>query len=170
LQNPSAITDAVNAFLGFESEEDTFGVPGVSGDARFIADVEKRDAVVEAFKVCLVQHGCRCHFFDSFSLPLACMESIRCVHSISYQHFNGHITERDAMGSDEYHPVSQNGSNLTEAGGIGYTVIDSIDSMLVMGLDEDYKKARQWIETKLDFDRDAEFSTFEVCSSFHLRT
>ena len=31
--------------------------------------------------------------------------------------------ERDAMGSDEYHPISRNGSNLTTAGGIGYTVV-----------------------------------------------
>ncbi|THU79563.1 glycoside hydrolase [Dendrothele bispora CBS 962.96] len=137
--NPSALSDAVNAFFGFESE-DRFGTPGVSGDALFISDVEKRDAVVEAFK-----HAWRAY-------------------------------ERDAMGSDEYHPISQNGSNLTEAGGIGYTVIDSIDTMLIMGLDDDYKRARQWIEDKLDFERDAEFSTFEttirllggLLSAYHL--
>jgi hypothetical protein len=43
----------VNAFLGVETE-DTFGPPGVSGDLRFVPDVYKRDAVVEAFKVCSV--------------------------------------------------------------------------------------------------------------------
>jgi hypothetical protein len=36
------------------------------------------------------------------------------------------IIERDAMGDDEYHPISRKGSNLTEAGGIGYTVVDSV--------------------------------------------
>ena len=66
------------------------------------------------------------------------------------------------MGADEYHPIAHKGSNLTEAGGIGYTVVDSIDTMLIMGLDEEYQRARTWVETKLDFEKDAEFNTFEV--------
>ncbi|KAI0354739.1 glycoside hydrolase [Trametes cingulata] len=70
--------------------------------------------------------------------------------------------ERDAMGDDEYHPISRKGSNLTEAGGIGYTVIDSIDTMLIMGLHEEYARARDWVATKMSFDRDAEFNTFET--------
>ncbi|EMD42355.1 glycoside hydrolase family 47 protein [Gelatoporia subvermispora B] len=70
--------------------------------------------------------------------------------------------ERDAMGDDEYHPISRTGSNLTEAGGIGYTVVDSIDTLLIMGLDEEYKRARDWIENKLTFDQDAKFNTFET--------
>ncbi|KAH0837866.1 glycoside hydrolase family 47 protein [Lanmaoa asiatica] len=47
--------------------------------------------------------------------------------------------ERDAMGDDEYHPLSHRGSNLTKAGGIG-----------------------QWVQNHLSFDRDANFSTFET--------
>lgn len=70
--------------------------------------------------------------------------------------------ERDAMGDDEYHPISQKGTNLTEAGGIGYTVIDSIDTMLIMGLHDEYERARIWIQDKLSFDRNASFSTFET--------
>ncbi|KAF9068764.1 glycoside hydrolase family 47 protein [Rhodocollybia butyracea] len=70
--------------------------------------------------------------------------------------------ERDAMGDDEYHPISQKGTNLTDAGGIGYTVIDSIDSMLIMGLHDDYARAREWVATKLSFDQDASFNTFET--------
>ena len=66
------------------------------------------------------------------------------------------------MGDDEYHPISHKGSNLTAAGGIGYTVIDSIDTMLLMGLHDEYARARKWVEDKLSFDRDAEFNTFEV--------
>lgn len=66
------------------------------------------------------------------------------------------------MGCDEYHPIGHEGTNLTEAGGIGYTVIDSIDTMLIMGLDEEYQQARNWVETQLSFNRDAAFHTFEV--------
>lgn len=66
------------------------------------------------------------------------------------------------MGDDEYHPISRKGSNLTYAGGIGYTVIDSIDTMLIMGLDDEYQRARSWVANKLSFDRDGNFNTFEV--------
>ncbi|KAI0778922.1 glycoside hydrolase [Trametes elegans] len=70
--------------------------------------------------------------------------------------------ERDAMGDDEYHPISHKGTNLTEAGGIGYTVVDSIDTMLIMGLHDEYARARDWIATKMSFERDADFNTFET--------
>ncbi|KAH7886293.1 glycoside hydrolase family 47 protein [Phlebopus sp. FC_14] len=70
--------------------------------------------------------------------------------------------ERDALGDDEYHPFTQKGSNLTAAGGIGYTVADSIDTMLIMGLQDEYQRARAWIQNKLSFDRDANFNTFET--------
>lgn len=84
--------------------------------------------------------------------------------------------ERDAMGDDEYHPISQKGTNLTAAGGIGYTVIDSIDTMLIMGLHDEYERARIWIRDELSFDRNASFSTFEttirvmggLLSAYHL--
>lgn len=66
------------------------------------------------------------------------------------------------MGDDEYHPLSHRGSNLTKAGGIGYTVVDSIDTMLIMGLQDEYQRARNWVQNHLSFDRDADFSTFEV--------
>lgn len=68
------------------------------------------------------------------------------------------------MGDDEYHPISRKGSNLTKAGGIGYTVVDSIDTMLIMGLHDEYARARDWVAHKMTLDRDANFNTFEVPS------
>ncbi|KAJ7134642.1 glycoside hydrolase [Mycena epipterygia] len=84
--------------------------------------------------------------------------------------------ERDAMGDDEYHPISQEGTNLTAAGGIGYTVVDSIDTMLLMGLHQEYSRAREWVASKMSFDRNATFNTFEttirvlggLLSAYHL--
>ncbi|GJE97807.1 glycoside hydrolase family 47 protein [Phanerochaete sordida] len=70
--------------------------------------------------------------------------------------------ERDAMGDDEYHPIGHKGSNLTEAGGIGYTVVDSLDTMILMGLEDEYQRAREWVASKLDFEKDADFNTFET--------
>jgi hypothetical protein len=66
------------------------------------------------------------------------------------------------MGDDEYHPISQKGTNLTDAGGIGYTVVDSLDTMLLMGLDEEYARAREWVANNMTLERDANFNTFEV--------
>ncbi|KAJ7088449.1 glycoside hydrolase family 47 protein [Mycena belliarum] len=70
--------------------------------------------------------------------------------------------ERDAMGDDEYHPITRKGSNLTRAGGIGYTVVDALDTMLLMGLDAEYARARAWVAQSMSFARDASFSTFET--------
>ncbi|KAJ7447600.1 glycoside hydrolase family 47 protein [Mycena galericulata] len=87
--------------------------------------------------------------------------------------------ERDAMGADEYHPISHRGSNLSAAGGIGYTVVDALDTMLLMGLHDEYARARAWVRTSLRFDRDGRnrcFNTFEttirvlggLLSAYHL--
>lgn len=69
------------------------------------------------------------------------------------------------MGSDEYHPISHRGTNLSHSGGIGYTIVDAIDTMLLMGLNEEYSRARDWVRSSLSFDRDGRsrcFNTFEV--------
>lgn len=73
--------------------------------------------------------------------------------------------ERDAMGCDSYHPVSKRGSNLTYAGGIGYMVVDAIDSLILLGMDEEYQRARKWVATELSFDRNGIYNTFEVSVS-----
>jgi uncharacterized protein YyaL (SSP411 family) len=80
------------------------------------------------------------------------------------------------MGDDEYHPISQSGSNLTAAGGIGYTVVDSLDTMLLMGLSAEAARARTWVAERMTFERDAAFNTFEttirvlggLLSAYHL--
>ncbi|KAF9787128.1 glycoside hydrolase [Thelephora terrestris] len=90
------------------------------------ADVEKQEAVVQAFR----------HAWLAY--------------------------ERDAMGCDLYHPVSRVGSNLTDAGGIGYMVVDAIDSLILLGLDDEYQRAREWVANELSFDRDGVYSTFET--------
>ncbi|KAJ9113514.1 hypothetical protein QFC20_001865 [Naganishia adeliensis] len=70
--------------------------------------------------------------------------------------------EQYGWGSDEFHPLSKGGSNLTEAGGIGYTIVDSLDSLLLMGFDKEYERARDWIANELSFDADANFNSFET--------
>ncbi|KAG6828994.1 hypothetical protein H0H92_006066 [Tricholoma furcatifolium] len=94
--------------------------------SRLPADLERRDAIVNAFK----------HAWSAY--------------------------ERDAFGDDNYHPISKKGSNLTEAGGVGYTIVDTLDTLQIMGLDAEYARARKWVANSLSFDRDAEYNTFEM--------
>jgi len=54
------------------------------------------------------------------------------------------------------------GTNLTSVGAVGYTIIDSIGSLLIMDLIPQYQHARDWVRDSLDFDKDAQFNTFEV--------
>ncbi|KAF8878262.1 glycoside hydrolase [Gymnopilus junonius] len=95
----------------------------------------------------------------------------------AFQHSWG-AYERDAMGSDEYHPISHGGSNISSSGGIGYTVADTLDTMIILGLTSEHQRAREWVKNNLVFDREGTFSTFEttirvlggLLSAYHLTT
>jgi hypothetical protein len=50
---------------------------------------------------------------------------------------------------------------MSPAGPVGYFLIDSLDSLLLTGLTDEYRRARDWVE-KLSFDLDDKFHTFEV--------
>eukprot|EP01126_Amoeba_proteus_P036523 TRINITY_DN3729_c0_g2_i1.p1 TRINITY_DN3729_c0_g2~~TRINITY_DN3729_c0_g2_i1.p1 ORF type:complete len:639 (-),score=128.12 TRINITY_DN3729_c0_g2_i1:147-2063(-) len=45
---------------------------------------------------------------------------------------------------------------------LGLTLIDSLDTMLIMGFDDLYKESRDWIQTNLGFDKDISVSVFEI--------
>ena len=67
------------------------------------------------------------------------------------------------MGYDEYHPISRKGTNLGKAGaGIGYTIVDALDTMQIMGLEGPYLRARDWVAKDMSLDRDERYNTFEV--------
>ncbi|KAF8923733.1 mannosyl-oligosaccharide alpha-1,2-mannosidase, partial [Haplosporangium bisporale] len=62
---------------------------------------------------------------------------------------------RDAWGKDEYHPISKRGSNMIR-NGQGFTIVDSLDTILLMGLDTEFQEAKAWVRDELDFDQDGE--------------
>eukprot|EP01129_Flabellula_baltica_P017219 TRINITY_DN947_c0_g1_i2.p1 TRINITY_DN947_c0_g1~~TRINITY_DN947_c0_g1_i2.p1 ORF type:complete len:485 (+),score=85.87 TRINITY_DN947_c0_g1_i2:35-1489(+) len=68
-----------------------------------------------------------------------------------------------AWGKDEIKPVSNRGDN--NWGGLGATIVDSIDTILIMNLEEDYQKARNFIQN-LNFRVDYDCSTFETTIRF----
>ncbi|KAG7530912.1 hypothetical protein FFLO_04735 [Filobasidium floriforme] len=71
--------------------------------------------------------------------------------------------EENAWGADEYHPISKSGSYLTSnERGMGYTIVDSLDSLLLMGFDEEYERARDWVKDELSFDVPGKVNGFET--------
>ncbi|KAG0038695.1 mannosyl-oligosaccharide alpha-1,2-mannosidase [Podila clonocystis] len=81
---------------------------------------------------------------------------------VAFQH-SWAAYKRDAWGKDEYHPISLTGSNMLQNGeGFGFTIVDSLDTILLMGLEDEFQEARAWVRDHLNFDQDAEVNLFET--------
>ena len=65
-----------------------------------------------------------------------------------------------AWGDDELLPLERRGENLL--GGFGATIVDALDTLYLMGLEEEYKQARGWVLSELRFRRDVTVSVFET--------
>ncbi|XP_077216664.1 mannosyl-oligosaccharide 1,2-alpha-mannosidase MNS1-like [Tasmannia lanceolata] len=68
--------------------------------------------------------------------------------------------EKYAWGKDELQPQSKNG--VDSFGGLGATLVDSLDTLYIMGLDKQFQKAREWVSNSLDFNKDYDASVFET--------
>ncbi|XP_010276709.1 PREDICTED: mannosyl-oligosaccharide 1,2-alpha-mannosidase MNS1 [Nelumbo nucifera] len=68
--------------------------------------------------------------------------------------------EKYAWGQDELQPQTKNGVN--SFGGLGATLVDSLDTLFIMDLKEQFQKAREWVANSLDFNKDYEASVFET--------
>ena len=69
--------------------------------------------------------------------------------------------EKYAWGLDEYHPVSKKGRNMVE-NGMGWTIVDALDTAIMMNLTSRVKHAREWIATSLNYNANHEVNTFET--------
>eukprot|EP01039_Chlorochromonas_danica_P009873 gene9873-10919_t len=65
-----------------------------------------------------------------------------------------------AWGRDELRPIS--GSSKDNWGGMGMTLVDSLDTLWVMGMKEEFEEARRWVETSLTFAHAGTVSVFET--------
>ncbi|KAM7480693.1 hypothetical protein LguiA_028906 [Lonicera macranthoides] len=68
--------------------------------------------------------------------------------------------EKYAWGRDELQPQSKNG--VDSFGGLGATLIDSLDTLYIMGLEEQFQRAREWVANSLDFNKNYDASVFET--------
>eukprot|EP00607_Mallomonas_marina_P010390 CAMPEP_0182422000 /NCGR_PEP_ID=MMETSP1167-20130531/7594_1 /TAXON_ID=2988 /ORGANISM="Mallomonas Sp, Strain CCMP3275" /LENGTH=874 /DNA_ID=CAMNT_0024599693 /DNA_START=38 /DNA_END=2662 /DNA_ORIENTATION=+ len=65
-----------------------------------------------------------------------------------------------AWGKDEVKPKSHSGQD--NWGGMGVTLVDSLDTLLLMGLEKEFKEARDWVEKSLTFNNAGSVSVFET--------
>ena len=96
----------------------------------------------------------------------ACTSNLRKLNSIT--------AHRDfAWGEDELKPLSKTHSAWFN---LALTMTDSLDTLLIMGLREEFLEARNWIESSLAVDPDTDVNLFEttirvlggLLASFHL--
>nr|POE86477.1 mannosyl-oligosaccharide 1,2-alpha-mannosidase [Quercus suber] len=66
-----------------------------------------------------------------------------------------------AWGKDRFHPVSKTGSQMSP-NGLGWIIVDSIDTMMIMNLTTELTEARQWISHHLDYNQEQDVNTFET--------
>ncbi|XP_013362162.1 PREDICTED: endoplasmic reticulum mannosyl-oligosaccharide 1,2-alpha-mannosidase isoform X3 [Chinchilla lanigera] len=78
-----------------------------------------------------------------------------------------------SWGHDELKPLSR---SFSEWFGLGLTLIDALDTMWILGLKKEFEEARNWVSTKLNFEKDVDVNLFEstirilggLLSAYHL--
>ncbi|TQN65186.1 Mannosyl-oligosaccharide 1,2-alpha-mannosidase, partial [Colletotrichum shisoi] len=66
-----------------------------------------------------------------------------------------------AWGDDVFHPISKKGENMSPKG-LGWIIVDSLDTMMLMNLTEPLADARKWLHRSLTWDQDQDINTFET--------
>ncbi|KAF8477566.1 glycoside hydrolase [Kalaharituber pfeilii] len=69
--------------------------------------------------------------------------------------------EKHAWGYDEWHPISKTKRQMAPQG-LGWIIIDSLDTMMIMNLTTQLSHAKQWISQSLTWDQDQDVNTFET--------
>ncbi|KAF2708569.1 glycoside hydrolase family 47 protein [Pleomassaria siparia CBS 279.74] len=84
-------------------------------------------------------------------------EAVKDAFLLSWRDYEAH-----GWGKDEYHPVSKSGRFMAEPGGLGWIIVDALDTMMLMNLTTELKHARQWVSQTLDYDKQQDVNTFET--------
>lgn len=71
--------------------------------------------------------------------------------------------KRYAWGKNELRPLTRNGHIGNMFGGLrGASIVDSLDTLYIMGLMDEYEEAKEWVQNNLDLNSNGEASVFEV--------
>src|SRR3954447_3702958 len=68
-----------------------------------------------------------------------------------------------AWGKDQIKPISGGFESFPlKNHHLGLTIVEALDTLWVMGLDEEFRDGVEWVKRNLDFDVDGEVSVFET--------
>ena len=68
-----------------------------------------------------------------------------------------------AWGKDQIKPISGGFESFPlKDQHLGLTIIEALDTLWVMGLDDEFREGVEWVKANLDFDVDGELSVFET--------
>jgi hypothetical protein len=70
--------------------------------------------------------------------------------------------EKHGWGFDEYHPVSRDGRYMAQPNGMGWIIVDALDTLMLMNLTQELNHAREWVSTTLDYNKEQDVNTFET--------
>jgi hypothetical protein len=68
----------------------------------------------------------------------------------------------NAFGKDEFLPLSKTSKQWGEGQGIGATMIDALDTLLLAEMTDEADAIIEWVDKKLSFDQDIKVSAFET--------
>ncbi|KAB8234048.1 glycoside hydrolase family 47 protein [Aspergillus alliaceus] len=66
-----------------------------------------------------------------------------------------------AWGQDRFHPISKTGSQMSPSG-LGWIIVDSLDTLMIMNLTTRLSNARKWLNRGLTYNQDQDVNTFET--------
>ena len=74
---------------------------------------------------------------------------------------------RYSWGKNELRPVSKRGHSASIFGSssMGATIVDGMDTLYIMGMDEEFDKAREWIAENLDLSQMVRTQLVSLCLS-----
>ncbi len=131
---------------------------------------KKQNLRVENFKLFVPQGGRRYVEFINGTNPREITEEMReesdnvarerreYVKKAMQHAWSGY--KKYAFGADELLPLSKEAGGYW--GGLGVTLVDSLDTLWLMGLKDEFREARDWVQRKLSFDDVGAVSVFEV--------
>lgn len=73
-----------------------------------------------------------------------------------------------AWGSNELKPISKRGhtASIFGASSSGATVVDALDTLYIMGMKDEFERARKWVAMSLSFNHASDVSVFETTIRF----
>ncbi|KAJ2810636.1 mannosyl-oligosaccharide alpha-1,2-mannosidase, partial [Coemansia sp. 'formosensis'] len=159
--------DEYNALL-FERANRKSAWPNYAG-SKWRATPEQQHELNEVIKAALLRQSKRAATDNALLWPQRRLQ-VKAATKYAWDAY-----ARDAFGSDEYHPLSNRGENMTQAG-VGYFIADVLDTLLLTGLTDEYKQGRDYLASTLTFDQPGTVSLFEttirvmggLLSAYHL--